>query len=139
MAKGKTIQERIINALLESGIVDENRLKEILGKEKEADVIRKLAESDLVEEEALLVVLSQELDVPPLDMSKLTLDPKIMGLVPEKIIRRHNIAIISRIGNGLTVVISDPTDVFVIDDVKTITGCEVELVLAGHHNLRNAL
>jgi type IV pilus assembly protein PilB len=139
MAKGRTIQERVINALLESKLVDENQLKGILGKEKEGDIIRKLSESDMIAEEDLLVALCAELDLPLIDMSRLTLDPKVMGLISEKLARRHNVAIISRIGNGLTVAISDPTDVFAVDDIKTITGCDVELVLAGVHNLRNAL
>ncbi|MGB2600156.1 MAG: GspE/PulE family protein [Candidatus Omnitrophota bacterium] len=139
MFKGKSIQARIVEALLERKLIDESRLKGVLGKEREKDVIRKLADSDVISEEDLVVVLSQELEIPPIDMARMTLDPKLMGLVPEKVAQRDNFAIISRIGNGLTVVISDPTDVFAIDDVKTITGCSVELVVAGRQNLRKAL
>jgi type IV pilus assembly protein PilB len=139
MFKGKSIQARIVEALLERKLIDESRLKGVLGKEREKDVIRKLADSDVISEDDLVVVLSQELEIPPIDMARMALDPKLMALVPEKIAQRYNLAIISRIGNGLTVAISDPTNVFAIDDVKTITGCSVELVVAGRQNLRKAL
>ena len=139
MAKGKSLQERIINALLESKLVDEARLKGVLGKEKEKDLIRKLSDSDVISEEDLTVVLSQELDIPPIDVSRVALDPKLMGLISEKIAQRYSVAVISRIGNSLTVAIADPTDVFAIDDVKTITGCNVELAVASYQNITKAL
>jgi type IV pilus assembly protein PilB len=139
MAKEKSLQERIINTLLESKLVDAARLKNVLGKEKEKDLIKKLADSDVISEEDLVVVLSQELDIPPIDMSRVALDPKLMSLISEKMAQRYNVAIVSRIGNSLTVAIADPTDVFAIDDVKTITGCSVELTVASHQNLRKAL
>ena len=139
MVKEKSIQSRIVNALLESKLIDESALKAILGKEKEKDVIRKLADSDAISEEDLLVVMSLELDIPPIDLARVKLDPKLIDLIPEKIAERYNVAIISRIGNGLTVAISDPTDVFALDDIKTITGCDVELVVAGRQNIKKAL
>jgi type IV pilus assembly protein PilB len=139
MFKEKTIQNRIIDALIESKLVDKKKLESALGKEKETDLINRLVDSDIVSADDLLVVLSRELDIPPMDISRVSLDPKLMSLLPEKIAKRYNAIVLSRMGNNLTVVVADPTDVFAIDDVKTITGCNIELVISTRDKIQKAL
>ena len=62
-----------------------------------------------------------------------------MDLIPEKLTRRYSLVPISRIGNDLVIAISDPTDILAIDDIKTITGCNVEIVLSTRKGIQEAL
>ncbi len=138
----KTIRDKIIDAILERKLVDGDRLKVILDegrKDRESNVIRKLMDSDMISDRDLLIVLSQELNIPPIDMTRVALDPKMMELLPEKLVRRHNVVPLSRIGDHLTVIVSDPTDVFTIDDIKTVTGCGVELAISTRRSLQEAI
>ena len=64
MFKEKTIQNRIIDALIESKLVDKKKLENALGKEKETDLINRLVDNDIVSGQDLLMVLSRELDIP---------------------------------------------------------------------------
>ena len=139
---GKSLRDTIFDTLKESGIVDEKRLNNLLEdakKRNEAISIQTMLESGIVSEDDMMKVLSQELRIPPIDMSRISLDPDIMKLIPEKIAKRHHVVPISRVGNVLTLVVSDPTDVVVIDDIKTITGCDVELLLSTRQGLQDTL
>ena len=85
----KSIRNKIIKSLLENKLVDEDRLKAIQDEKKqdaESDLIKRMIESDVVSDKDLLVVLSQELNIPPINISRVTLDPEVMNLVPEKLV-----------------------------------------------------
>ena len=136
------IKDRILKALHENGLIDEMTMKSLekdLKKKKGNDIINVLAESGAVSDRDLLTTLSDELNIPPIDMSRVILDEKIMGLVPEKVARRYSVIPLSRIGDDLTLIVSDPTDVYAIDDVKAITGCDVELALSTRKEIREIL
>ncbi len=136
------IRERIINTILDKGLVDKGRLESVLGNDAKADtgnLIRKIAESDILPERELLMLISRELGIPLIDISRINLNAEIMNLLPEKLLRGRVIAPVSKIGNNLTLAVSDPTDVLAIDDVKTVTGCEIVLVLAAREELKKTL
>jgi type IV pilus assembly protein PilB len=138
----KSLKDRILKAFLEKGVIDRERLEALQKEAQQADggdIIKMLAESDIVSDLEFLEVLSMEMGIPPIDMSRIVLTPKIMNLLPEKLARRHCVAPLSKTGNNLTLIVSDPTDIVAIDDVKMITGCDVELMLAARKGLEEAL
>jgi len=138
----KSIKERILKALKESGLVEPKRLELVLREaqqKSDGNMISVLEESGILPDRELLTVLSAELGIPPIDIARYTLDKNIMGLIPDKLARQHLVIPLSRMGNELTLVVSDPTDVFAIDDVKTVTGCNVGLVLATRKDLRGVI
>ena len=137
-----SIREKIISALRESEFVDKKRLEAFIKESRpggEGDIIKRLIDGELIPEDQLLVLLSRELGIPPIDMSRVTLDKEAMGLIPEKVMKRHIFAPISHIGKQLTIAISDPTDVLALDDIRVITKCDVEVVLAKKRDLQNAI
>jgi type IV pilus assembly protein PilB len=137
-----TLEEKILNTLRESGKIDTGRLDAFLKevrRKKEAVTLYSLAENGLVSDKELLIAISKETDIPPIDMSRVMLSQKNMGLIPERVLKRHCVAPLSRIGQGLSLVVSDPTDILAIDDVKTVTGMEVDLVLATRQQINDAI
>lgn len=138
----KSLDERILNRLRESNLVDVKRLDKALEELRqggEARTISVLIDSGIVSDRDILTILSLELGIPPLDLSRVNTDVKVMGLIPEKLARRYCVVPLSRIGNELTLAIADPTDIFAIDDIKTVTGCNVELVLTTRKSLEETL
>ena len=137
-----SIRNKVVNALIESELVDKGRLNEFLEKMKgapEEDIFTALVEEGIVSQDDLLTVMGRELDMPPVKMPRVDLDERIMSLVPEKLARKYNVIPLSRVGRSLTLIVSDPTDIFAIDDVRTITNCEVRLVLASKADLEKTL
>ncbi|MFH1395351.1 MAG: GspE/PulE family protein [Candidatus Omnitrophota bacterium] len=138
----ESLKDRILKALKEDGLIDEKRLNDLLAEvraKNESDVIKMFAETDLVPEMGFLTVLSRELNVPPLDLSRLTLTEESMNLIPEKLIRRYSIVPLSQIGNDLTLVVYDPTDILAIDDIKSVTGCNIKLVVAMRRQIQESI
>ncbi|MGB2600475.1 MAG: GspE/PulE family protein [Candidatus Omnitrophota bacterium] len=137
-----SIRDKILTALKESGLVDQKKLTSLLKEGRQGgdkDIVKRLVDGDIVSDEHLLPLLSVALGIPPIDMSRVNLDKDAMSLIPEKLMRRHVFIPISRIGKQLTLAISDPTDVLAIDDVRVLTKCDVEVVLASRKDLQKAL
>jgi type IV pilus assembly protein PilB len=72
-------------------------------------------------------------------MSRYSPDPDIMMILSEKLIRRYSVMVLSKIGDNIALVTSDPTDILAIDDIKTVTGCNVEIVLSTKQDIRRAI
>ncbi|NQT32925.1 MAG: Flp pilus assembly complex ATPase component TadA [Candidatus Omnitrophica bacterium] len=137
----RSIKDRILKALQEDGLVDENKLEKAVKKAEKngTHITDVLVEDGVVSDQDLLIVLSKETDIPPIDVKRLTLDAGVMSVIPEKIAQRYCIVPLSRVGDEITVIVSDPTDVMAIDDIKTVTGCGVDMVLASPSDLKEAL
>lgn len=138
----KSLRDRVLKTIKDRGLVDEKSLDDVIKevkKKKEGDVISKLIENKTISDKDLLIILSGEMGIPPVDITKITLDADVMGVIPEKLSRRYSIIPLSKIGNDITVAVSDPTDIIALDDVKTVTGCNVRLMLATESSLIAAL
>lgn len=139
MSKG--VKEKIIAGLLERNLADKEKLENLFGEKQHntGNIVQKLIDNGIVDDRALVVVLSEELNIPPIDISRMNLKADNMRVIPEKLIQRHKIVPLARIGDFITVVVSDPTDVFAIDDIKTVTGCDIALVLAPQKDLNKVI
>jgi type IV pilus assembly protein PilB len=138
----RSIKDRVLDALRQSGLADEKKMADLIRQaelKQEAIGIRVIAESGVVSEEDLLRIISMELRIPPIDLSRVVLDEKLLRSIPEKLIRRHHVIPLSRIGKDLTLVVFDPTDILAVDDIKTVTGCNVELLLSTKKGIEAAI
>jgi len=138
----RSLKDTILKALKKSDLVDKERLEKVvkeLNRKKKANMIQLLTRSGVISDRELLNLLSSATGIPPIDVSRVTLTRDLMDMVSQKIVQRHSVLPLASIGNYLTLVIADPTDVFAIDDVKTVTGCSVELVLAAWHDIDEAI
>lgn len=98
-----------------------------------------LVELGVVDEEELTELLSQQLRVPVIDLRRFEIDPKVISLVPAKRARAYQAIPLSRFGPNLAVAMVDPTDVAVIDELRFMTGCNVEPMIAGPTALSAAI
>ncbi|MFA6636043.1 MAG: GspE/PulE family protein [Candidatus Omnitrophota bacterium] len=137
-----SIIDRVIDSLKARGLADGKKLDELaerISRKGETLSVRTLSESGVVPEHDILKVLSSELGIPPIDVSRVALDEKVLKIVPEKLVRRHSVLPVARIGNNITLVTFDPTDVLAMDDIKTVTGCDIDLLLATKRDIENAI
>jgi len=98
-----------------------------------------LLKEGLLKEKDFMGLLSRELFIPYLELSKYKVDFKVIQLIPEKIARRYKVVALSKIGDVLSVAISDPMNIFALDDLKAITGLEIDLVLASEKEITKIL
>lgn len=137
----QTLRENIIEILLRSKLISKERLEEAIEiqKQKQVPLRKVLIDQGFISEEELLSLLSEQLYIPTLHLSKYKFDPEIIKLVPELMAKQYIMIPLSRIGNTLTVAISDPLNIFALDDLKTFTGCNIDTVLSPKEEILRAI
>jgi type IV pilus assembly protein PilB len=93
----------------------------------------------LLSRDRLLSLISESVDIPPLRLTRYSIDSDVLKILPEKLSYSHNVLPLSRIGKQLTVAMSDPLNIFAVDDLKFATGLEVSPVLVGEEDMKEAL
>ncbi len=133
----QTLRDNIIDILVKSKRVTKERLNEAIEiqKQKEIPLRKVLVEKGFISEEELLSLLSEQLFIPTLHLAKYKFDPEIIKLIPEHMSRQYTIVPLSRIGSTITVAVSDPLNIFALDDVKTFTGCTIDIVLSPREDI----
>jgi type IV pilus assembly protein PilB len=133
----QTLRENIIEILLKSKHLSPQQLAKALAVQKEREIpLRKvLVEQGFISEELLLSLLSEQLYMPSLHLNKYKFDPKVVSLVPERVAKQYNLIPLSRMGDTLTVAVSDPLNIFALDDLKTMTGCNIDTVLSSEEEI----
>jgi len=84
-------------------------------------------------------VLSRQYGVPSINLKDYEIDPNVIKLIPKDTAARYKVLPLSRVGSVLRIAMTDPTNVFAIDDIKFITGFNVEPVLASEATIGDAI
>jgi len=128
----QNFRENIIEILTKSKRLTSEQLERALNvqKNKGTPLRKVLLDEGMISEDDLLSLLSEHLYIPTLHIMKYKFDPDIISLIPERIARQYWIIPISRMGNNLTVAMSDPLNIFALDDLKACTGCVIDIVLS---------
>ncbi|NOZ94599.1 MAG: type IV-A pilus assembly ATPase PilB [Acidobacteria bacterium] len=132
---------KIGELLLRAKLIDEEKLQSAL--DEQAQLGGRLGEHLIrlgyVTEEDILDCLSQQYGVPSINLRHFDIDESIVRLIPADVARKYQFVPVSKTGATLTVAMSDPTNVFAMDDITFITGYRVEPVVASEEALREAL
>src|SRR4029077_1046283 len=83
-----------------------------------------------VKDEEITALLSKQYGVPSIALTQFEIDPAVVKLVPAETAQKYQIVPLSRAGATLTIAMTDPTNVFAMDDIKFMTGYNVEPVVA---------
>jgi len=89
-----------------------------------------LVELGFVKDEEIIALLSKQYGVPSIALDKFEIDPTVLRLVPAETAQKYHVLPLSRSGATLTIAMTDPTNVFAMDDIKFMTGYNVEPVVA---------
>jgi len=132
-----TLRERLIDCLIENKRIKKEDLDRYLELQKKTPLPLKefLIKEGVISESELLSLISSSLYIPRIDLSKFKLEPEILEIIPERISRQYQIIPISKIGNTITVAISDPLNIFALDDLKTLTGYSIQPVIASQKQI----
>ena len=92
-----------------------------------------------VKDEDLTALLSRQYGVPSINLSQFEIDVRVARIIPSETARKYQVIPVSRSGATLTIAMTDPTDVFAVDDIKFMTGYNVETVVASETAVLAAL
>ncbi len=108
-------------------------------REKGGSVLETLISSGVLEEDKLLEALGIAAGVPPIDVSRITPDPAALEVLPLETCQEHTILPIAKNGGELTLAVSDPFDVLLLDDIKRRAGCQIRQVLSNPVAIKRAM
>ncbi len=123
---------RIGELLLKEKRISAEQLQEALNYQRTngGKLGANLVKLGYVKDEEITALLSKQYGVPSIALNQFEIDPAVIKLVPAETARKYQIVPLSRAGATLTIAMTDPTNVFAMDDVKFMTGYNVEPVVA---------
>jgi type IV pilus assembly protein PilB len=98
-----------------------------------------LVKLGMVKDEEITALLSRQYGVPSIDLSKFEIDASIIKLIPSETAQKYQVIPVTRTGATLTIAMTDPTNVFALDDIKFMTGYNVEPVVASETAVGDAI
>ncbi|MDE2179581.1 MAG: type IV-A pilus assembly ATPase PilB [candidate division NC10 bacterium] len=132
---------RIGEMLVRANLITPEQLHEAIALQKSSGgrIGSILVKLKYLNEEAITSFLGRQYGVPPVDLSKGTIDPAILALVPAEVARKYLLIPVSRTGGSLRVAMADPSDIVAIDEVRFITGHNIQPMVASETSIQNAL
>jgi type IV pilus assembly protein PilB len=127
--------------LLKENMVTPQQLQEALGHQKMngGKLGKAFVSLGYVKDEEITSLLSRQYGVPSINLDHFEVDPAIIKIIPAETSRKYQILPLSRSGATLTIAMADPTNVFAMDDIKFMTGYNVEPVVASETSLDEAI
>ena len=98
-----------------------------------------LVKLGFVKDDEITALLSKQYGVPSINLTQFEIDPGIVKLIPAETAHKYQIVPLSRSGATLTIAMTDPTNVFAMDDIKFMTGYNVEPVVASETTVLEAI
>jgi type IV pilus assembly protein PilB len=92
-----------------------------------------------IQEEDLTQFLSKQYGVPAINLAEFDIEPEVIALVSKDVAMRHKVVPVNRAGNSLIVAMADPSNILAIDDLKFVTGYNIEVVVASEIGVTQAL
>src|SRR6187399_3279380 len=123
---------RLGDLLLKEKRITPEQLQEALTyqKQKGGKLGFALVSLGFTKEAEITALLSKQFGVPSIAIGQFQIDPSVIKLVPAETAQKYQIIPLSRSGATLTIAMTDPTNVFAMDDIKFMTGYNVEPVVA---------
>jgi type IV pilus assembly protein PilB len=135
------MSQRLGDLLVREKVITGEQLDQALKEQKQtgARLGSVLVKLGYVSEEDVTNFLSRQYGVPAINLSFFEIDNQVTKLIPYETARRYQILPLSRAGASLTIAMVDPTNVFAIDDIKFMTGLNIEPVVASENAITEAI
>ncbi len=130
------------DALVYSNKITKEQLEEALNIQK-TDKVKRLGEilvdNGFLTEDDIVEVLELQLKIPSIDLGKYNINPKATALIPESIVRRYSLIPIDIIDDELLVAMSDPLNIFAVDDIKLLTNMDIKMAISTKSSIERTI
>jgi type IV pilus assembly protein PilB len=127
--------------LVRENLISPQHLREALDYQREhgGRLGFNLVKLGLVSDDMITAVLSRQYGIPSVNLELFQIDESVLRLIPQEVAQKHSVLPLSRVGATLTLAMVDPTNVFAMDDVKFMTGLNVEPVVVAEASIQQAI
>ena len=135
------MSDRLGDLLVKAGRITPDQLRTALSKQKEEGgrLGSNLVKMGLISEPELVEFLSRQFRVSAINLNQVEIDQSVVKIIPADVARKYTIMPVSKTGAKVTIAMLDPSNVFAMDDIKFMTGYNVEPVIASESAIRSAI
>ena len=132
---------RLGELLVRENVISANQLRKAQDSQRKQGgrLGSSLVKLGMIEESELTSFLSKQYGVPAINLSDFEIDREVINLVPREVAEKHSLVPFNRSGSTISVAMSDPSNIFAIDDIKFITGYNVEVMVASEEAIKAAI
>jgi len=134
---------RLGELLVANNLITREHLARSLEEQKESSGQLRLGtiliKNGFIAEQDLTSFLSKQYGVPSINLAELEVDPAVIKIIPVDVAQKYQIIPVNRAGSTLIVAMSDPSNIFAVDDIKFMTGYNVEVVVASEAALKASI
>ena len=128
--------------LVKAGKITEEQLRRALDMQKNGggklgEILVKIGA--VPDENVISEFIGKQLNIGALRLTDIELNSEIVKLIPQDIARKFNVIAVSKLGKTLIVAISDPNNIYVLDAIKFITGCNIQPVISPENTISSAI
>lgn len=137
----RIINKQLGELLLDRGIISQAQLDQALNLQRiKGGLIGEiLVEMGFSKEEDIAQSLTAQYGFPYLPLSNYDVNPEITGIVPGRVARQYLLVPIDKIGNNLTLAMSNPLNIQAIEDVELLSGCSVQTFVSTSSDIKKAI
>ncbi len=127
--------------LVRENLISPQHLREALDYQREhgGRLGYNLVKLGLVTDDMIIAVLSRQYGIPSVNLDLFQIDENVLRLIPQEVSQKYSVLPLSRVGATLTLAMVDPTNVFAMDDIKFMTGLNVEPVVVAEASIQHAI
>ncbi|MBW2397086.1 MAG: type IV-A pilus assembly ATPase PilB [Deltaproteobacteria bacterium] len=135
------MNERIGELLVKESLLTTEQLKKAReeAREQGGRLGAQITKLGFLQENELSGFVASQYGVPDIDLEDFDVDPAVIQLIPEEVALKHNVLPVNRAGSTLILATADPSNIFAIDDIKFLTGYNVEVVVASEEQIKRAI
>ncbi|MEC9464207.1 MAG: type IV-A pilus assembly ATPase PilB [Myxococcota bacterium] len=127
--------------LVRENMISAQQLQEAQNEQKRSGVRlgASLVKLGMLDESKLLDFMSRQYHVPSINLDDFEIDTEVIKLLPEDVATKHQVVPVHKAGASLVVAMADPSNIFAIDDIKFLSGYNVEVVVANESQVARAI
>ncbi len=137
----RIINKQLGELLVERGIINQQQLAKSLAfqKEKGGLIGEILVDLGFAKEEDIAQALTAQYGFPYLPLSSYEINPEITAIIPARVAKQYLVVPIDKIGNNLTVAMSNPLNVQAIEDIEIISECSVQTFVSTSSDIKRTI
>jgi len=137
----QTPKEQLGQVLIQSRVISPEQLQQALELQKEKGGLlgETLIKLGFTTEEDIVQALAIQHDFPYLPLANYDIDAEAIKLLPEEIARKHDILPVDKMGDVLTLVMANPLDNEILQEIENLTKCKIEVFISTYTEIKEAI
>ena len=135
------MNERIGELLVKENLLSSEQL--LMAREEAATMGKRLGAQitalGFMDENELTEFVAKQYGVPSINLEDFQIEPEVLSLIPEGVAKKHSVVPVNRAGSTLILATADPSNIFALDDIKFLTGYNIQPVVASEDSIRKAI